>query len=93
LQLDFPLGEQHPILSFEAPVILLDIDQMDISKLILILRKCLDGILHEHLPIGLIHYHNPRIVDSILLCMRLFPEQIVIDSILVVFVVVVDVLP
>lgn len=93
LQLNLPLSEKKSILPFQTPIILLHVDQMYIPKLILILRQHLHRILHEHLPINLIHYHHSRIINRILLRMRLLPQQLIIHLILMIFIIMIDMLP
>lgn len=46
LKLHLSLSEKQSVLPLEAPVVFLDIDEMDVLELILIVGKCLDGVLH-----------------------------------------------
>lgn len=64
---------------------------MDIPEFVLVIGQSLDGILHEHLPINLVHDHHSRVVNGILLRMRFLTQQVIVDTILVTFVIVVDV--
>lgn len=93
MQLHLPLREQQSVLPLEAPVIFLDIDEVDVLELVLVMREGLDGALHEHLAVGLIHAHHTRVVDRVLLRVGLLAQEVVVDLVLVVLVVVVDVLP
>lgn len=92
LQLHLSLTQQQSILLFQTPIVFLHIDEMNILEFILVICECLDRIFHQHLPVYLIHYHHPWIMNRILFGMRFLPKKIIIHPILMAFVIVVDVL-
>ncbi len=77
---------------FKGEIILMNIDHIDVFEFNLILGDSLDAIFHKHLPIDLVHNHNPGIMHFILIRHKLLAKQIIIDPILVVTRIMIDML-
>jgi hypothetical protein len=92
LKFNLSLTKKKSALLFKAPIIFLHIDEVEIFELIFKSGEGFYRILHHHLAVDFIHNHHSGIVDSIFLGMSLLPKKIVVDSILMVFVVVINVL-
>lgn len=65
---------------------------MDVLELVLVVGQGLDGVLHEHLAVSLVHAHDTRIVDCVLFCVCFLAKEVIVHFVLVVLVVVVNVL-
>ena len=92
LQFDLPLSQEQATLLLEGPIVLFNIDEINMPELVLIGTDSPDGILHDHLPVDFVHNHFPGVGDGLLVGQTLLSKQIIVHPILVVFVVVVEML-
>jgi hypothetical protein len=77
--------------SFKGEIVLMNIDHIDVFEFNLILGDSFDTIFHKHLPIDLVHNHNPGIMHFILVRHKLLAKQVIIDPILIVTGIMIDV--
>ena len=67
LQLDFSMRKQQPFLFLKRKIVFLDINHVQILQLMFILAYCLNGILHQHFTVNLVHYHYSWILHLVFL--------------------------
>lgn len=81
LQLNLSMGKKHPIFPFETPIVFFNVDQIQIFHFLLEIRQSSYCVFHEHFSIDLIKDHYS---------VKLLSKQLIIQTVLVKFVVVID---
>lgn len=84
LKLHFSVCQKHPIFSFQTPIILLYVNEIQILHFLFIISESLYRILHKHFPIDLIHDHY---------AVHFLSKQLVIQSVLIRLVIMIYFLP
>lgn len=79
------MGEEKSSLLAESPVVLIDVDKVEIFELTFIIGEHFDWVLEEHFPIGFIHHHNPGVVHCVLISHDFLTQELVVDFILLSF--------
>lgn len=59
LEFNFSVGKQDPAVFFHGEVVLVYVNHVQILELDFVVADCPDRALHEHLPVGLVHDHDP----------------------------------